>query len=92
MFRSLSDVFENNVPREYTGLGLDGWPKLLESADSGFETGRALRAVVSILQYVKEKSPVTLVPTTKILADGSRHGKLLVNVSAPARTTKRPPH
>lgn len=86
MFRSLADVFENVVPQEYTGPGFDGWPKILDDADSDFENGKALRTVVSILQYLKEKSPVVLVPATKILADGSRHGKLFVNLLTLART------
>ena len=77
MFRSLSDIFGNVVPQEYNGLGFDGWPALLERAESDFENGKALRTVVSVLQYLKEKSPVTLISATKFLADGSRQGKLL---------------
>ena len=80
MFRSLAEVFGNVTPQEHIGIGIDGWPKILENAESDSETGKALRTVVSILQYLKEKSPVILVPATKILADGSRHGKLCVNL------------
>ena len=86
MFRSLADVFENAVPQEYTGPGFDGWPKILDDAGSDFENDKALRTVVSILQYLKEESPVTLVPATKILADGSRQGKLFANLLTLART------
>lgn len=75
MFRSLADVFENVVPQESTGRGFDGWPKILDDADSDFGNGKALRTVVLILQYLKERLSLTLVPATKILADGSRHGK-----------------
>lgn len=82
MFRSLSDAFGNVVPGEYTGLGSNEWPKLLERADSGLETDKALQAVVSILQYLEQSSPVTLVTATEILADGSRKGKLLLNFQA----------
>lgn len=79
MFRSLSDVFGNVVPRELTGIGENEWPNLLERADSGVETDKALQAVASILQYLEESSPVTLVAATKVLADGSRYGKLITN-------------
>ena len=92
MFRLLSDVFGNALPRERTGLDFDGWPELLERADSGVEIGRALRATVSILQYLKEKSPVTLAPATKILADGSRHGKPLANLLAVVRIRTKAPN
>lgn len=73
MFPLLSSIFENVVPRETIGLGFDEWPTLLARADAGLETAKALRAVVSILQYLHEKSPATLVPATKVLADGSRY-------------------
>ncbi|CAD6566316.1 MAG: hypothetical protein ASARMPREDX12_008176 [Alectoria sarmentosa] len=73
MFRLLSDTFENVVPRDRTGLGFDEWPAMLNRADAGLEIGKALRAVVSILQYLQEKSLATLVPATKVLADGSRY-------------------
>lgn len=73
-FGPLSVVFGDIVPRQHVGLAFDGWPKMLELANSGFETGKALRTVVFILQYLKERSPETLVPATKILADGSRNG------------------
>lgn len=82
MFRSLSDAFGNVVPWEYTGLGSNEWPKLLDRADSGFEKDKALQAVVSILQYLEQNSPVTLVTATEILADGSRKGKLLIDFQA----------
>ena len=77
MFGHLSDAFGKVVPREQTGLGFDGWPILLERADSGFEMNKALQAVVSVLEYLEQNSPVSLVAATKILADGSRLGKLL---------------
>ncbi len=76
MFRYLSSIFENVVPRDHTGSGFDEWPSMLERADDGLETSKALRAVVLILQYLREKSPATIVPATKALADGSRYGKL----------------
>lgn len=82
MFRSLSDALGNVVPWEYAGLGSHEWPKLLDHADSGFETDKALQAVVSILQYLEQSSPATLVNVTEILADGSRKGKLLINFQA----------
>lgn len=82
MFRSLSDAFGNVVPWEYTGLGSNEWPKLLDRADSGFEKDKALQAVVSILQYLEQNSPVTLVTATEMLADGSRKGKLLIDFQA----------
>lgn len=81
MFLLLSNIFENVVPRETTGLGFDGWPAIFERADAGFEIDKALRAVASILQYLQEKSPATLVPATKVLADGSRYGKLVIAFS-----------
>ena len=84
MFGCLSDVFGKVVPREQTGLGIDGWPMLLERADSGFERNKALQVVVSILKYLEQNSPVSLVAATKILADGSRLGKLLLNFQAVA--------
>lgn len=74
------------MPWEKTGLGFDGWPKLLERADSGFGTGKALRTVVSILEYLEQSSPVSLALATKLLADGSRYGKLLINLLAVAMT------
>lgn len=73
MFRSLSEVFQSVVPWEKTGLDFDGWPKLLERADSGFGTGKALRTVVSVLEYLEQSSPVSLALATKLLADGSRY-------------------
>ena len=82
MFGYLSDVFGKVVPREQTGLGFDGWPTLLERADSGFEMNKALQAVVSMLEYLERNSPVSLVAATKILADGSRNGKLLLDFQA----------
>ena len=87
MFRSLSDVFENVVPQETTGFGFDEWPKLFERAHSGFEMDKALQAVVSILQYMEQSSPVALVAATKVLADGSRYGKLLTDLQTVTRTT-----
>ena len=82
MFGYLSDVFGKVVPREQMGLGFDGWPMFLERADSGFETNKALQAVVSILEYLSQNSPVSLVAATKILADGSRNGKLFQAVTS----------
>ena len=79
MFGYLSDIFDNVVPRGQIGLGFDGWPMLLERADSGLEMYKALQAVVSVLEYLEQYSPVSLVAATKILADGSRHGKLLLD-------------
>ena len=76
MFRVLSSIFENVVPRDHTGSGFDEWPSILERADDGLETSKALRAVFLILQYLRDKSPATVVPATKALADGSRYGKL----------------
>lgn len=81
MFRFLSNIFEKVVPPDHTGSGFDGWPATLGRADAGLEIGKALRTVVSILQHLQEESPATLVPATKVLADGSRYGKLLINVS-----------
>ena len=81
MFRLLSEIFENVVHRETTGLGFDDWPLILERADAGIETGKALRAVVSVLHYLQENSPATLVTATEVLADGSRYGKLVIVVS-----------
>lgn len=80
MFRFLSNIFEKVVPPDHTGSGFDEWPATLGRADAGLEIGKALRAVVSILQYLQEESPATLVPATKVLADGSRYGKLLITV------------
>ena len=79
MFGYLSDLFGNVVPREQIGLGFDGWPTLLERADSGLEMHKALQAVVSVLEYMEQNSPMSFVAATKILADGSRHGKLLLD-------------
>lgn len=76
IFRSLAEVFGNAVPQAHIGLGIDGWPNILDDADSEFENGKALRTTGFILQYLRQKSPVILVPATKILADGSRDGKL----------------
>lgn len=69
------------MPRDHTGLSFDDWPAMLERADAGLETGKALRAVVLILQYLRQKSPAKVIPATKILADGSRYGKLAMAVS-----------
>ena len=91
MFRSLSDVFANVVPLECTGSGFEEWPKLLKRADSGYEADNALQAVVSILRYLEQSSPITLVAVTKVLADGSRYGKLFMNPYALMRTTTRAP-
>ena len=90
MFPSLSEIFRSVVPGGLTGLGFNGWPKLLERADSGLEIGEALRAVVSVLEYLKRSSPVSLVPATKILADGSRYGKLFQSSSDGRTTTEAP--
>ena len=76
MFRFLSSIFENVVPRDHTGSGFDEWPSMFERADDGLETSKALRAVGRILRYLREKSPATVVPATKALADGSRYGKV----------------
>ena len=81
MFPLLSDTFEDVVPRDHNGLGFDDWPTVFEHAHAGFELGKALRAVVSILRYLHEKSPVTIIPTTKVLADGSRYGKFAILMS-----------
>ena len=81
MFPLLSDIFENVVPRDHDGLGFDDWPTVFEQAHAGFELGKALRAVVSILRYLHEKSPITITPTTMVLADGSRYGKFATFVS-----------
>lgn len=81
MFRFLSNIFKVIVPRDHTGSGFDEWPASLERADGGLEIGKALRAVVSILQYLREKSPAIIAPATKVLADGSRYGKLAMVVS-----------
>ena len=91
MFRSLSDVFANVVPRECTGSGFEEWPKLLKRADSGHEADNALQAVVSILRYLEQSSPITLVAVTKVLADGSRYGKLSMSPYALMRITTRAP-
>ena len=89
MFRSLSDVFGNVVPRGLTGFGDNEWPNLLERADSGFEKDKALQAVVSILQYLEKSSPMTLVAATEVLADGSRYGKPITNFQAATGTSTR---
>lgn len=81
MFRFLSNIFETIVPRDHTGSGFDEWPAFLERADGGLEIGKALRTVVSILQYLRENSPAIIAPATKVLADGSRYGKLAMVVS-----------
>lgn len=90
MFSYLSDIFGIVVPREQTGLGFDGWPMLLERAESGVEMNKALQAVVSVLEYLEHHSPVTLVAATKILADGSRLGKLLLGFQAVTGSHKAP--
>ena len=74
IFRSLSDIFGDIVPRKNAGLGFDDWPELLKHADAGFEKEKALGVVISVLHYLKEKTSPTLIPVTKILADGSRYG------------------
>ena len=79
MFQFLYDTFGGVVPQGNAGLGFDEWPKLLERADSGLDTNKALQAVVGILQYLEEASPVSLTQATKILADGSRYGELGMN-------------
>ena len=79
MFRDLADVFWKALPREYINFGYDDWPKLLEHADFGFEIDKALEVVVSILRYLEQSSPAALVAATKLLADGSRDGTLLMN-------------
>ena len=81
MFPLLSGIFEDVVPRDHDGLGFDDWPTVFEHAHAGIELDQALRAVVSILRYLHEKSPVTITPTTKVLADGSRYGKCAVLMS-----------
>ncbi len=78
IFRSLSDILGILVPQDCIGLGFDEWPELLERAGSGIEMEKALQVVVSILQYLEETSPENLAPVTKILADGSRYGELLL--------------
>ena len=78
IFRSLSDILGNLVPQNCIGLGFDEWPELLERAGSGIEMEKALQVMVSILQYLEETSPENLAPVTKILADGSRYGELLL--------------
>ena len=90
MFAYLSDIFGIVVPREQTDLGFDGWPMLLERAESGLEMNKALQAVVSVLDYLEQNSPVTLVAATKILADGSRLGKLLSDFQAVAGNHEAP--
>ena len=75
IFRSLSVVFENTAPQEDAGLGFDHWSELLKHDDSEFETDKIWQIVVSILQYLEVKFPITLVSATKILADGSRYGE-----------------
>ncbi len=91
MFRLLSSIFKNVVPRDHTGSGFDEWPSMLERADDGLETSKALRAVVLILQYLREESPATIVPTTKALADGSRYGKLAMADSKVMQGSKGTP-
>ena len=81
MFPLLSDIFEDVLPRDHNGLGFDDWPTAFEHAHAGFELGKALRAVVSILGYLHEKSPITITPATKALADGSRYGKFATFVA-----------
>ena len=81
MFQSLSAAFGESVPRGDAGLGFDEWPQLLEQADSDLETNKALQAVLCILHYLEEASPVVLTQATKILADGSRYGELSMNFS-----------
>ena len=81
MFPLLSDIFEDVVPRDHDGLGFDDWPTLFEHAHAGFELGKALRAVASILRYLQETSPATIAPTTKVLADGTRYGKFVILTS-----------
>lgn len=81
MFPVLSNIFKSVVPREHNDWSFDEWPELLEHADAGVEIGKALRAVVSILEYLRKKSPATVVPATKVLADGSRYGELVMAVS-----------
>ena len=78
MFRLLFNVFKDTVPQDYICSGFDEWPAILERADDGLETEKGLRVVVAILQYLREKSPATVIHTTKILADGSRYGKLAI--------------
>ena len=91
MFPLLSDIFEDVVPRDHVGLGFDDWPTVLEHANAGVQMGKGLRAVVSILRYLHEKSPITITPTTKILADGSRYGKFAGFVSEIVLKTKEGP-
>ena len=88
MFPLLSDIFEDVVPRDHVGLGFDDWPTVFEHAHAGFELGKALRAVVSILRYLQDKSPMTITPTTKVLADGSRYGKFAIVMTVIIRRTK----
>ena len=90
MFTLLSNIFEDVVPRDHNGLGFDDWPTVFEHAHAGFELGKALRAVVSILRYLQEKSPVIITPTTKVLADGSRYGKLVIHMSKIVPKQRRP--
>lgn len=75
MFECLSDIFESVVPREDARLDVHEWPILLERAQSGCQIDQALRAVFSILRYLEANSPKSLIPTTKILANGSRYGE-----------------
>ena len=90
MFPLLSDIFEGVVPRDHVGLGFDDWPGVFENAHAGIEMGKALRAVVSILRYLHERSPITITPTTKVLADGSRYGKFAIFVSKIGPNQGRP--
>lgn len=90
MFRLLFNVFENVMPRDYTGSGLNEWPAILERADNGLDTNKALQALVSILQYLQEISPMSIALATKILADGSRYGKLAMAVLEVARKGRAP--
>ena len=90
MFPLLSDIFKDVVPRDHDGLGFDDWPTVFEHAHAGFELGKALRAVVSILRYLHNQSPTTITPTTKVLADGSRYGKFATFVSKIVLKQRRP--
>ena len=90
MFPLLSDIFEDVVPRDHVGLDFDDWPTFLERAHAGFELDQALRVVVSILGYLHEKSPKTITPITKVLADGSRYGKFANYVSKKVPKQRRP--
>ena len=91
MFRSLSNIFENVVPHGYVGAAFIELRTLLELGDAGVEVGKALRAVLSVLKYLQENSPATLVPATKFLADGSRYGKLVMAASEVTQRSRRDP-